>query len=264
MAYLRKAELLEGVRIALSAARTDPLLSAALIELGLTAEKLAEGWSLYEVSASQPVDVTRLHGDRLLATRRAQTLRRELNDDFATALKITKTALRERPDWLTALNIDADEKPGPKRKRRGADQPIEPAASTPEPTAPDQEPPAPDRPRRRKRDRSASGLAEAVRIFCSGALEHAEIGAALAEVGYTPERLTALQAKREAWMQARAAQHQTQGQELGAVMERRAAMAALQKWWRRFTGLTSAGLRDQPELLSKLGVKARGRKKQTR
>lgn len=259
MAYLRKAELLESVRIALSAARSDSTLSAALVELGLTAEKLAEGWSLYEVSASQPVDVTRAHGDRLLATRRAQTLRREVNDDFATAVKITKAALRERPDWLTTLNIAADEKPGPKRKRRAAAQPIEPGTAADD--TPDQESPAPDRSQRRKRDRSAEWLAEGVRIFCGGALGSAEIGAALAEVGYTPARLMALQAKREAWMQARVAQNQMQGHELRAVMDRRAAMTALLKWWRRFTGLTSAGLRDQPELLSKLGVKARGRKR---
>jgi len=254
MAYTRKAEMLEEARIALSAARTDPDLGVALNEVGLTPEKLAEGWALYEAAASRPVSANSQYGNRLLATRQVQALRRQLWAEYNAAAQVAQVVFWDQPGDLIALDIAQPHKTGPKRTRGGAADPIEPE------TTPTDVPPS-DRPRRRRRARSDAHLDGAIKVFCGGARSDAARAAALAEVGYSAARLDAIEALAAQWLAARTAQMTALGEELGQRAQQRAAFQALQQWWRRFNGLVSAGLYHRPDVLSKLGVKTRGRKR---
>ena len=79
---------------------------------------------------------------------------------------------------------------------------------------------------------------------------------ALAEYGYGGLRLAAERAKIDAFVQADQAQEAAKGAAQQATRDQDAALKALNQWTARYIKIARVALRDKPQLLEKLGVRA--------
>ena len=86
------------------------------------------------------------------------------------------------------------------------------------------------------------------------ALATPSVGAALVRYGYTTERLTAERAKILALIEERRVQGAAKGAAQQATAEQNAALAALEEEMSALRAMAKVALRDQPQLLEKLGI----------
>lgn len=262
-----QSKQIETARIALIAARTDPAIAAPLAELGFTPAKLSDAWALYESAAQAFVTVKQLRADQLQATRELRTLRRTARQNYASAVRVAKVVLSDTPAMLTSLMVSAPHKRGPKRHRHtepdaAPDKTPDRATTAPaEVTADAVTEPAANKPRKRAPSQSDVAWADRARMFYTNAIDVPEIQAQLAEVGYPISRLQAALddvARFERLSTERLTKRVQAGMSYG---DRREKLRALRTWLARFNAITTAAWHDQPELLDKLGFKARGRKR---
>jgi hypothetical protein len=83
---------------------------------------------------------------------------------------------------------------------------------------------------------------------------------ALADYGYTPEKIAAERAKIEAYDQADQAQAEAKGAKEQGTQDQDAAFAALNEWVSTYVTVAKLALRKKPQLLEKLGIKVRSSK----
>ncbi len=267
MSIPAQAKQLESARVALLAAKTDPDLAAPLAELSYTPAKIAEGWALYEDAAQAWVAVTQLRADQLQATREVRDLRRATRQAYASVVQVAKVIFSDSANRLTALAIPRPHKRGPKKHRRAAaSEPApEPAADAPADTNPvsDADSPAAEKPQRRRLSQADLDWVGRAEDLYTNALGIEEIQAALAEVGYSIERLQAEQAALEHFKQ-RAEERRIKTIETSAGYRmRREKLQALRAWRARFNGILTAAWHTRPDLLDKVGLKPRGRQKKS-
>jgi hypothetical protein len=105
---------------------------------------------------------------------------------------------------------------------------------------------------------TAAFLAAAYTLF-DNARGVADLQAALAAYGYDPARLTGERAKIAAFDTANQAQEAAKGAAQQATHDQKAALAALTDWLVEYRKIARVALRDQPQLLEKLGVTVRAR-----
>ncbi len=274
---------LEAARVALLAARTDPALAGPLAELGFTAAKVADGWALYEDAAQAVVVAAHLRAEQLQATRSVRDLRREVRSEYNSAAGVARVVFSDSPDAFVALNLSKIHKRGPKRHRHKAS---ESASESVEPTTTDEmagdltsnpageaNPIGPANPieptpdtaepvhHKRRLSQSDSAWCDRAGIFYTNAVNVADIGTALAEVGYSADRLQAAGAavKRfELAVEDRRIKRIKAGVSYRA---RREKIQALRVWLARFNAILTAAWHDRPDLLDKLGLKPRGRRR---
>jgi hypothetical protein len=83
----------------------------------------------------------------------------------------------------------------------------------------------------------------------------------LTPVGYPAVRLQKELADVTALESADVVQEREKGEAKGAKAQQKAALQALNEWVHRFNGIVIPALSDCPDLLSMLGLKARGGKR---
>ena len=92
------------------------------------------------------------------------------------------------------------------------------------------------------------------------AMQNKEIADVLKNYGYTAERLTTERKKIEQLESARAAYESAKGAAQQATAEQKKAMEALDAWMSGFVKVARVALKEQPQLLEKLGILKRGEK----
>lgn len=103
--------------------------------------------------------------------------------------------------------------------------------------------------------RSAAPFIAQGRQFTQAAAD-ADRAAVLARVGVTPQHLSDLTATLDAFEQARQAADARQAEAQDATAARRAALNALDAYLRDLRALARVALRQRPQLLEKLGIRA--------
>ena len=213
------ANKLERARLILSAAQGDPELAARLAQVGYDAAALQAGQALYEASGGARTAAHAAHGDQLGATETVETLRRRVEANHTTLAQIARTAFAGDADALATLGLAQ-------------------AAG--------------------RRSRSQATFLDRARVLYDAALADPALQAALAQVGYPASRLQAERADVRALEAADVTQEQRKAEAKARVAAQRAALAQLDDWLARFTGLAVPALRDRPDLLGQLGLKPRG------
>ncbi len=106
---------------------------------------------------------------------------------------------------------------------------------------------------------TAAFLSNATTLF-ENALGIAEIQTALAEFGYTTQKLQTERAKISSYDQANQVQEAAKGAAQQATVVQDDALDEMDDWVSRYLKIVKVALRDDPELLEKLGILSRSSK----
>jgi hypothetical protein len=227
---------LDRARLILSVAQANADLGRHLAQLGYDADALKEGWALYTACTSAQTATHGARGARQAATRAVERLREQVEAQCSTLRQIVRAAFAGQVDVYERLGL------------RGGLRAVDGAED-----APVEQQPA------RQRSAAKADFLDRAHLLYDGALGDKALGAALTKLGYPAERLARERADVAALEAADVAHNQRRAAAKARTAEQRRARAALQQWLTRFGGIVAPALRDRPDLLLKLGVKARGR-----
>jgi hypothetical protein len=239
----KNAEMEKARAMLESAQAATGALKARLEQLGFNTTKLQEGHQLYIDAGGVALAVFAKLGDQEAATKAVNALRAKTEDQVHTLTRIAKQVFSDDVDALVTLGL-RDSAPTPKTGG--------PTPETPEPT----NPPKASRPSRAQ----AAFLAQAHRLY-DGALADEGFVTKLATVGYTRERLAAELADVTALEAADITQEGQKGGLKGNRLAQQKARTDLKAWLKRYSGIVTAGMKDHPEWLTTLTLKARGGKR---
>ena len=111
-----------------------------------------------------------------------------------------------------------------------------------------------------KTPRTTAGFLTSALTLFDNALGVAEIKTALAEYGYTAQKLSSERAKIVEYDQANQAQEAAKGAAQQATRTQDKALSELDDWMARYLKIAKVALRDDRELLEKLGILSRSSK----
>ena len=111
-----------------------------------------------------------------------------------------------------------------------------------------------------KTPRSTAAFLTTANILFQNALGTPEIQTTLAEYGYTAQKLQTECAKITSFSQANESQEAAKGAAQQATVVQNNALAELDDWMARYIKIAQVALRDEPQLLEKLGILSRSSK----
>ena len=233
------ADQLEKARIILQGARNgDTELQARLTAVGYTADALLAGYRLYEEAGGARINAYAERGDQKGATANLNDLRDKAEGQYKTLSQIANTVFAADPDARRTLGLDV----------------ITPAVRRIPPV--EGEPPAPPR-----NSKAQAVFLDQARMLYQGALAQPALVTALAAVGYPETRLEAELADITALEAADIQQEAQKAEAKAGTAAQKAALTQLNEWVKRFSGIVVPALKDRPDLLAKMGLKARGGKR---
>lgn len=216
-------------------------LTERLTVLGYGPEALQDGYTIYEDAGGARITAFVARGDQRGATATVNALRHKVDSQYSVVEQIAKTVFKDDVDALTTLGLS---QPAPR--------------STTPPASPDSEPHSTASPRP---SRAQAAVFDRTRIFYRNALSQPELLSAMTSVGYPQTRLEAELADLTALEAADVQQESEKGDAKGGTATQKAALARLDAWISRFSGIVVPALSDRPDLLTKMGLKPKGGKR---
>jgi hypothetical protein len=232
------ADQIDHARLILTAAQATPELHARLAQVSYDVAALQEGQALYDSCVGARMTTYSARGQQLAATATIKRLREQVETQYSGLAQIARTAFGADVEALTALGLR-----------------VAPHA----PSAGDAPAPVPPEPSTRSRSKSQAATLDRVRLLYDGAMGNPALQAVLTTLDYPPARLARERADVTALEIADVAQEGQKAAAIAHTAKQRAALAALQEWLSRFSGIVTSALRDRPDLLRAMGLKPRSR-----
>ena len=231
------AQLDEAQLILEGGIKAGPELKARLAAVSYDEAALTVGYDLFVGAGGQRIAAFAEHGQQLGATANLNLLRDKVEHQVSTLAQISKTVFEKQVDVLATLGLQGHKVTVPDSKDPNAT--VKKAA--------------------RPSEAQAALIGRAKQLY-GGIIAQPALVTQLTPVGYTVVRLQQELADVTALESADVVQEREKGEAKGAKAKQKAALQELNAWVHRFTGIVVPALSDRPDLLSMLGLKARGGK----
>lgn len=239
------ASKLDRARMVFDAIEQRPQLQERLSAIGYDATAIQAGRALYTAATIARTGQRGAHAHQLASTATVRHLRGQARRNYNDLASIARYVFVGQVDVLETLGL--------RQERRSLV-----TQSTSATSADESATTASDKlVRTTRRSYSQAELLDRARLLYTNALEKPMILAELTQVGYTAERLESEQQVIAALEHADTAQEGAKADAVSTTAMQREALSSLNAWLVRFNVVVSVMLRDAPELLRSMGLRAR-------